>query len=249
MNVLVRLLGWRATILHGDVTVVDRWRWLRRHLRPGPVRTLDAGCGAGAFTLYAAMQGNRATGVSFDQAQLARARSRATLLGIGGVDFTQGDLRELDRFGPGLGQFDQILLFECIEHIRDDAKLVSDLAARLEPGGTILLTTPYAHHRPLWGETVSAEEDGGHVRFGYTHEEIARLFDANGIDVIVQEFLCGVVSQALASLQFALCRIHPHLAWAAVFPLRMFHPLDGILTRWTGYPCLAIGIVGRKRTT
>ncbi|HEX2190399.1 MAG TPA: class I SAM-dependent methyltransferase [Longimicrobiaceae bacterium] len=244
---LVRALGWNATILHGDPTVVDRWRWLRRHLRAGPLRTLDAGCGSGAFTMYAAMQGNRALGIADNERDIDKACRRAELLGVSGVDFVAGDLRRLDEFGESLGAFDQVLLFECIEHILNDDKLVADLAARMKPGATILLTTPYRDHRPLFGERTTEVEDGGHVRFGYTHDEVAALFERHGIEVVAREYIGGLVAQKLASMQFALCRVNPYVAWAATFPFRVFHPLDGPLTRLTRYPHLSIGVVGRKR--
>ncbi len=244
---LVGLLGWNATILHGDPTVVDRWRWLRRHLRGGPLRTLDAGCGSGAFTMYAAMQGNRALGIADNERDIHKACRRAEMLGVSGVDFVAGDLRRLDEFGASLGTFDQVLLFECIEHILNDDKLVRDLAARMAPGATILLTTPYRHHRPLFGEKTTEVEDGGHVRFGYTHDDVAALFERHGIEMVAREYIGGVVAQKLASMQFALCRINPYAAWAATFPFRVLHPLDRPLTRLTRYPHLSIGVVGRKR--
>ena len=246
-NTLVRMLGWRATILQGDPSVIDRWRWLKRHLKPGPLRTLDAGCGSGAYTLYAAKLGNEAVGVSFDPAQIERARGRATLLGLDNVSFRQGDLRRLDEDAGSLGTFDQIIVFETIEHIKNDQKLVNDLAAVLKPGGAILLTAPYTHHRPLWGETVSETEDGGHVRWGYTHDDVRGLFEAAGLEVAAEEYVSGLVSQKLASLQFGLTRVHPRGAWGVTLPLRLLHPLDGPLTRLTGYPHLSVGVVGRKR--
>ena len=244
---LVRLLGWRATILHGDVSVADRGKWLKRHLRPGPLRTLDAGCGSGAFTMYAAKLGNEAVGIAYGAPALIKAERRARLLGLDrAVRFLDADLRRLDEFGADLGSFNQIVLFECIEHIRDDAKLVRDLVARLRPGGTFLLTAPYKHHRPLWGETVSEVEDGGHVRFGYTHEEVTALMNAAGLEVVVTEFVSGLISQKLASIRFALERLDYRLAWAATMPLRILYPLDEPLTRMTGYPYLSVGVVGRK---
>jgi len=57
---------------------------------------------------------------------------------------------------------------------------VRDLAVLLKPGGAILLTAPFRHHRPLWGERVSEIEDGGHVRWGYTHAEIRDLLEPCG---------------------------------------------------------------------
>lgn len=246
-NALVRVLGWRATLLQGDPTVTDRWLWLRKHLRPGAVRTLDAGCGTGAFTMYAARAGNDALGLAFEADQLARARSRADILGIRSVRFREMDLRELDRFADSLGEFDQVLLFETIEHIMDDRKLVASLASLLKPGGTLLLTAPYKGHHPLHrGEKVSEVEDGGHVRWGYTHEEMNDLLRGCGLEIVADEYISGQVSQRVAGLTFALRRVNNLLAWAVSLPLRPLCVLDPLLTRATRYPSLSIGVVARK---
>lgn len=227
--------------------MVDRWRWLKRHLRVGPLHTLDAGCGSGAFTMFAGMQGNVAVGIADNERDIEKALRRSSALGINSVSFLAGDLRELDRMDGDLTAFDQVLLFECIEHILDDHKLIRDLAARMKPGGTLLLTAPYRHHHKLFGERVSDREDGGHVRFGYTHDEISAIFAEAGLETVATEYIGGFVAQKLASVQFALCRINPHLAWALTFPLRIFHPLDGVMTRLLRYPHLSVGVVGRKR--
>jgi SAM-dependent methyltransferase len=245
-NTLTRVLGWRATILQGDPSVVDRWRWLKRHLRGGPLRTLDAGCGSGAYTMYAARIGNHAVGVSFDPAQITRAQSRAALLGLTNIEFRTGDLRRLDEHAADLGTFDQVILFETIEHIKNDQKVVDDVARLMNPGGTLLLTAPYKNHHPLWGETVTDVEDGGHVRFGYTHEELRAILGRSGLEVVAEEFVSGLVTQKLAALQFGLTRLNTYAAWAATFPLRVLHPLDGPLTRLTSYPHLSVAVVGRK---
>src|SRR4051812_41985382 len=65
-DLLVRVLGWHATVLHGDPQTYARWTWFRKHLLSGPIRVLDAGCGSGAFTMAAARRGNDALGLSFD---------------------------------------------------------------------------------------------------------------------------------------------------------------------------------------
>jgi SAM-dependent methyltransferase len=246
-NALVRLIGWKATVLHGDPLVYGRWVWLRRHLLPGPLQTLDAGCGNGAFTMYAARIGNQAIGLSFDPENNRTAEGRASLLGIGNARFLDMDLREVDRYAEGLGRFDQILCMETIEHIRNDRKLVADLAALLRPGGRLLLTTPYKFYRPMLGDALSEEEDGGHVRWGYTHDEIRQLMDECGLDVLSEEYLCGFVSQKLTNLLRLLSRIHVKFAWAVTFPLRVLCVLDPLLTSRTRYPHLTIGVVGQRR--
>jgi SAM-dependent methyltransferase len=197
--------------------------------------------------MFAAMLGNVAVGIADNERDITKAVRRSATLGIDSVSFLAGDLRQLDSMPEDLKSFDQVLLFECIEHILDDHKLIRDLAARMKPGGTLLLTAPYRHHRKLFGERVSNREDGGHVRFGYTHDEIAAIFAENGLETVTKEYIGGFVAQKLASIQFALCRINPHFAWAVTFPLRIFHPLDGLVTRLLRYPCLSVGVVGRKR--
>ncbi|HEX7242282.1 MAG TPA: methyltransferase domain-containing protein [Longimicrobiaceae bacterium] len=248
-NGLLKVLGWNATILHGDPAVFDRWQWLRGHLTPGPVRTFDAGCGSGAFTMYAAKIGNQAVGMSFDRANQEKAEERARILGLDNVRFVTGDLRELDRHAPGLGTFDQVICLETIEHILDDRKLVADLASLLKPGGRLLLTTPYKHYRPLLGDRLSEVEDGGHVRWGYTHEELERLFAEQGLETTAKEYVSGWVPQKIMNLMRRVGRVNAMAGWALTFPLRVFQPLDAPVTRMTGYPHLSVGVVAVKRPT
>src|SRR4051812_49411532 len=97
-DLTVRLFGWFALVLHGDPLAYDRFRWLKRHLAPGKLTTLDAGCGNGCFAIYAARLGNQVTGISFDEAFNNAATRRAKLVGIEDIRFVTGDLRELEKF-------------------------------------------------------------------------------------------------------------------------------------------------------
>lgn len=246
-HALVRLIGWPGTVLHGDPCVFDRWLWLRRNLRPGRLRTLDVGCGSGAFTLYAATIGNQAVGLSHDERNNAVAAERASILGLVHACFLTVDVRDLDRFAAELGLFDQIVCLETIEHLRDDRKLIADLSSLLRPGGRLLLTTPYKHYRRLVGDRLSNGEDGGHIRWGYTHAEMRRLLGDHGLDVEVEGYVSGIVSQSLTNIQRILSRPHPRIGWLLVFPLRLLQLLDRPLTRLLRYPYLSIAVVAVKR--
>ena len=79
-NTLVRIFGYYATLFHGDAAVFDRWIWLKKRIIRGPVRTLDVGCGSGAFSLYAAKVGNEVLGISFDEKNNKTAEKRAEIL-------------------------------------------------------------------------------------------------------------------------------------------------------------------------
>jgi 2-polyprenyl-3-methyl-5-hydroxy-6-metoxy-1,4-benzoquinol methylase len=245
-NTLVKLLGWKATVLHGDTFVVDRWYWLKRHLQGGQLRTFDAGCGNGWAVMWAAKQGNEAVGLNFDEPPNRGAELRAKMLGITGVSFKVGDLRELDRFGKALGAFDQIICTECIEHILNDQKLVDDLASMLKPGGKLMLTAPYKHHKSLVDETMSGKEDGGHVRWGYTHEELRKIFTTAGLEVVSEEYISGFIAQQLTNLARRFGRTRERMGWAFVFPLRCLKILDAPVTRMLRFPHLSVGLVGIK---
>jgi SAM-dependent methyltransferase len=250
LDALLRIFGWRFLLVTGDTTVLDRWLWLRRGLRPGGLRTFDAGCGNGAFSMYAARSGNRVLAASFSSDEQDAARNRADTLGIAGIDFRILDLRELESHRDSLGAFDQIICLETIEHVIDDGALMSALGSMLEPGGQLLLTTPFEGHRPLYTEDPhpSGVEDGSHVRFGYSHEQVARLADAAGLDVVEQSFVTGVVSQKLTSLMRWLTRRLGLLpAWIIVLPLRVLVIVDRPVTRMLRYPYMCVAMRAIKR--
>ncbi|MBI3318509.1 MAG: class I SAM-dependent methyltransferase [Candidatus Omnitrophica bacterium] len=246
-HLFVKLIGWKATVLHGDPCVYDRWRWLKKRLRPGPLRTLDVGCGSGAFTLYTAKRGNEAVGISFDERNNRAAAERAEILRIQGVRFLNADLGKLNELSKRLGSFDQILCLETIEHIRDDRKLLRDMSALLKPGGRLLLTTPFEGYRRLIGDRLSSEEDGGHVRWGYGLKLMRDLFEEAGLEMAEQAFISGFVSQQLTNLMRILSWLNPRAAWILTFPLRILWVLDRPVSWLLCYPYLCIGVVGEKR--
>lgn len=252
-NLLVRFLGWRATILHGDATVADRWEWVKRHLQTGPVRTLEAGCGTGAMTLFAARMGNSALGLSFNERNNQVAEKRAAILRLSGAQFQTADLRSLDALNLEREAFDQVLCLETIEHLLEDQKLLMNISRLLKKGGRLLLTTPYKGHFPLIGEPQDPEyrttvEDGGHVRFGYTSQEIRELCENAGLEVVSEELISGYVSQKLYTLSCKLDAVLPHkLVWLLTLPLRPLRKLDRLLTDLLEYPGLSLAVVAIKK--
>jgi 2-polyprenyl-3-methyl-5-hydroxy-6-metoxy-1,4-benzoquinol methylase len=249
-DVLLRAVGWRSLLIHGDPCVLDRWLWLRRHLRSGRFRTFDAGCGNGAFSIFAAREGNEVLAASFSQAEQDAARRRAEMLGITKIDFRILDLRELDAHAPGLGLFDQIICFETIEHVLDDEVLLTSLARMLSPGGQLLVTTPFDGHRPLYTEEVhpSPIEDGSHVRYGYSQERLRELLARADLEVSDEDFISGVISQKLTNLMRRLtARFGLPVAWAILLPLRALVVLDAPITRRFGYPHLSVAARAIRR--
>ncbi len=240
------LFGWRYLLVHGDACVLDRWHWLRHHLWSGPARTLDAGCGNGWASLFAASVGNDVTGISYDDASIRRAAARARRLSLSSVRFLVADLRDVDSWAPALGQFDQIICCETLEHIKDDRRVLCGLASSLRTGGQLLLTVPSVPAWCLPGDRVSRDEDGGHVRSGYTISEIGNLFATCGLAVHEISGLSGCISYAICGAERLLAALHPRVALAATLPLRLLRPLDELVTRWCNAPWRSFAVVARR---
>jgi SAM-dependent methyltransferase len=247
---LICVFGWKVTLFYGDFFVADRWDWLRRHLLSGPIRTLDAGCGSGAFALGAAKLGNQVIGISFDEDNNAKATKRARLLGLSNVTFMTMDLRQLDNYAGQLGLFDQVINTENIEHIIDDVKLIRDLAKIMKPGGKLFLTTPFLGYRGLWGDRAPSTppvEDGGHVRWGYTHDQLRQLLNNNGFLIISEGFVSGYVSQRLTNLLRRMTAALPYpLVWLVTLPIRIFRCLDRSVTRLLHYPYFSVAVIATR---
>lgn len=243
-DLLVRLFGWRALMIHGDPCVWDRYRWVRGRLRRDGLAMLDAGAGNGGFTILAAKLGNECLGLSFSAGEMDAAARRARLCGAGGAGFEIRDLRSVGE--EGLGDFDEILCLEVIEHLLDDAGLMRKLAASLKPGGRILLTTPYASHRPLRGERLSTSEDGGHVRWGYSEAKLRELAVGASLQAVEVGYVSGFVSQRLTDVQRRLAARNRVLGWGLTLPLRVLQPFDRPLTRLLDYPWLSIALVAER---
>ncbi len=231
----------------GDPCVLDRWLWVRKHLRGGPLRTFDAGAGNGAFSIYAAREGNRVLAASFSDEEMDSARRRAQAFGAGEIEFRKLDLRELERHLAELGTFDQIICLETIEHVLDDAGLIASLARMLSRGGRLLLSTPFEGHRPLYTEERHPQpvEDGSHVRYGYTAARLRELAAGAGLQVADEGFVSGVVSQKVTDLMRWLTgKVGRPLAWLAILPLRPLVLVDRPLTALLGYPYLSVAMCG-----
>ena len=251
-SLLVKILGFPATLIHGDTAVFDRWLWLRKRLPQtvGGEKVVDIGCGTGAFSIGAALRGYEVLGLSWSERNQQVAGQRARLCKAHSAAFDVLDVRKLDTRRDLNGRFDVAICCETIEHIIDDRKLIVDIAACLKAGGRLLLTTPYYHYRPITSSEkgpFSAIEDGGHVRRGYTKAMLAELCSHANLVIEETSYCTGFVSQKSMYVLRTLSSLHPLLGWVVVLPLRIFPPLcDRLIASVTKFPYFSICIEAYK---
>jgi SAM-dependent methyltransferase len=246
--VLFKMFGLKIFMLYGDPLIYDRWKFLRKYLLSGNYRTLDVGSGSGFFTIYAAAIGNTSIGISIDEHNNQAGRDLAEFLKIKNLKILDADLRDLERLSNDIGFFDQIICFETIEHVKDDEKLILGMSRILKPGGRLILTTPNKNYKPLIFDEISECEDGGHVRWGYTVDELSGLLKRYGIRIIYYSYISGLISQKIANFDRRLIKCNYWLRLIIVTFFRLFMIFDELFTRITKYPYLSIGVVGIKNS-
>lgn len=102
---------------------------------------LDVGCGVGTLSLFLAARGaKKVLGIDLATDAIAQADTARKALELKNLSF------RTEKLTAATGKFDVIIASEIIEHVPDAKKFVSLLAANLKKGGTLLLTTPYAHN-------------------------------------------------------------------------------------------------------
>jgi len=103
-------------------------------------RVLEAGCGTGNVlrVLERTCSGGMVVGMDFFPEGLHYARQRTS------CSLVQGDINAL----PFAGQFDLVCLFDVLEHLQNDVRVLQIIKGVLSQSGVLLLTVPA--HPSLW---------------------------------------------------------------------------------------------------
>jgi 2-polyprenyl-3-methyl-5-hydroxy-6-metoxy-1,4-benzoquinol methylase len=146
----------------------------RRIKLPADARILEVGCGTGHNLEMLARFG------TIDAIEID-ARSREIASARLGRPVRDARLPELT--GLPDAQFDLVAMLDVLEHIEDDTAALRGLAARLRPGGTILVTVP--QYRWLW----SGHDVANHHFRRYTKASLRAVVAAAGLKLnMLQSF-------------------------------------------------------------
>jgi 2-polyprenyl-6-hydroxyphenyl methylase/3-demethylubiquinone-9 3-methyltransferase len=122
---------------------------------------LDVGCGAGLLAEPLARMGATVTAVDAAPELIEVAKDHAAGQGLP-IDYRAVGVESIDC------KFDLVTSMEVVEHVADPHQFVRDLAARLAPGGLMILSTP---NKTAWSRllTITLAEGLGQIPRG-THD-------------------------------------------------------------------------------
>ncbi len=215
----------RRHVLHFECEIADAVRAFAAALPQG-ARVLDAGAGEGQYA-----------------AEFARQRYCGVDLAVGDTTWNYSRLdaiADLTALPFRNAAFDAALHIVTIEHLRDPARALEEMARTLAPGKALLIAAPHeweVHQAP-------------HDYFRYTRYGLAYLLDRAGLDVVEMRPAGGyfrlLARRLLNGLQFftggarwllflpaALLLIPPALI------LPFLDPLDRDRNFTLGYICTA----------
>ncbi|MBL7016543.1 MAG: class I SAM-dependent methyltransferase, partial [Kiritimatiellales bacterium] len=124
----------------------------------GIFQCLEIGCGAGQNSIFLAKQGAQCVAIDISEEQLAHGRKLAAKENVN-VDFRCVSMDSLQEGAWEPASFDLIHSSYALPFSADPAKVISDCAAMLKLGGTLLLTTGHPLYAGEWLD-IGDGEDG-----------------------------------------------------------------------------------------
>jgi SAM-dependent methyltransferase len=187
-SVKERARNWFRSLLYPGLDLHTRSRAaLCVFWKTGARDVLDAGSGNCYFSWLAYKSGARVLALNIAAGQVKSAEK--FLFDYKGVSRQKLTIKPMNLYDlPTVGKtFDEIICYEVLEHLVRDQEVVSQFYALLNPGGVLHLCSPFRLHPHHRVSDIELEENGGHVRTGYTEVEYRGLLEPLGfkIDKIV----------------------------------------------------------------
>ena len=189
---------------------------LCRFWKTGRRDVLDAGSGNGYFSWLAYQSGANVTAINVDAGQVAKARELFLSYHAADPERLRFEQANLYSLASETRQFDEIICYEVLEHVRRDAEVVAQFFRILRPGGILHMCCPHSQHPRHQAEILDLAETGGHVRAGYTGEDYRRLLEPLGFKV---EHVAGIGPASVYVADRILREIRQTIGDLAALPL------------------------------
>ena len=160
----------------------------RKALPPAGARLLEVGCGTG-HNLPMLSQFGELDALELDAAARAVAEKRL------GRPVMASPLPELQ--GVPERHYDLVAALDVIEHIDDDKAALASIAARLKPGGKLLIAVPA--HQWMW----SAHDVVSHHKRRYSKRSLKKLIEGSPLRLEAMGYLNSVLMPVAIVERFA----------------------------------------------
>jgi SAM-dependent methyltransferase len=135
------------------------------------LRCLDLGSDNGVVSLLLRREGGRWASGDLIPETVASIRS-----------LVETDVHEVrgDALPFPDAEFDRVVVVDMLEHVPDDAAFARELARITKPGGRLIVNTPHLKTtalRKLRHGLGQTDEKHGHLRPGYTPDDLRRLLE------------------------------------------------------------------------
>lgn len=176
---------------------------------------LDAGCGIGLASIYYSKRFKNITSVDLEKQKINQAKSLAKVNHIKNINFKDVNLIKAPFTKK---QFDMIICFEVIEHVKDDASMLKGFSKMLSKDGELILSFP---SKTLMSKIAQKSLD--HFKVGYAPGDIKKILNKLNLK-IVEEYSFGksILGKLVVFVDFLLRKSLPLVA-SMLFPL--FYPL------------------------
>lgn len=166
----------------------DGFATLLRYKKGGHL--LDVGAGKGEFLSYAKQNGFLVSGLEPSPRFCEYAALEL------GIQIFCGDLMAFNKTMPPGSTFDVVTLFHVLEHVKDPAKILSELVSILSSGSIVYIEVPnadatllkivdtfYRFIRKGWSSRLSPVHPPFHS-IGYTKKSLKLLLQNTGFEII-----------------------------------------------------------------
>jgi ubiquinone/menaquinone biosynthesis C-methylase UbiE len=153
-------------------------RWLGPDLRG--LRVLDVAGGDGYWAAQARKRGAWAVALDLAEAKLVRGARLAAAPAL-----VRGDALELPFADAS---FDRVMSICAIEHFDDGGRALDEMARVLAPGGELVMSADALTLADQWPRLALAHCERYHVKRTYSHDELARLLSARGLEVMTYQY-------------------------------------------------------------
>ena len=163
-------------------------RWLRRLPLPQRASVLEVGSGDGLFCFVAAdmLPDAKVIGLELNPTEASGCEAIARAERRDNLRFLPGLIHQL----PPDERHDLVFCLDVLEHIADDCAALVQMRQVMNDGGHLLIHVPNRHYQEADGTMHSVPDseawriNPGHVRSGYTPDELRAVIKRAGFEVL-----------------------------------------------------------------